>query len=235
MRRKLSAICGYLGKCFLAGLLPLLPVVLTVAIVMWVAGFLERFVGPGTVIGRVLETLGLGFSSNRAVAYVLGWGVVLAAVLGLGLVVNLGAKHLVQRLLDAGLQRIPLVGSVYGTSKQLVALFDRKGGSEVRTMSVVFCSFGQGGGPGVLALMPSPERFRIEGRDYQVVIVPTAPVPFGGGLLFMPVEMVRPLSMSVDGLLSIYVSMGVTTPQFVSGLESSAASVGPPAGGGESG
>ena len=71
------------------------------------------------------------------------------------------------------------------------------------------------GGVGVLALMPSPERFCIDGHDYHVVIVPTAPVPFGGGLLFMPVESVKPAEMSVDGLMSIYVSMGVTTPQFM--------------------
>jgi uncharacterized membrane protein len=63
--------------------------------------------------------------------------------------------------------------------------------------------------------MPSSERFRINGRDYHVVIIPTAPVPFGGGLLFMPIEMVRPSSMSVDGLMSIYVSMGLTTGQFL--------------------
>jgi uncharacterized membrane protein len=110
--------------------------------------------------------------------------------------------------------RIPLIGSIYGTSKQIVDMFDRKKGSELKGMSVVFCSFGDGG-PGVLALMPSPERFRIDGRDYNVVIIPTAPVPFGGGLLFMPVEMVRPSSISVDGLMSIYVSMGVTTAQFL--------------------
>jgi uncharacterized membrane protein len=82
-------------------------------------------------------------------------------------------------------------------------------------MSVVFCSFSAGGGPGVLALMPSPERFRIDGRDYHVVIIPTAPVPFGGGLLFMPVELVRPSSISVDGLMSIYVSMGVSSGEFL--------------------
>ena len=42
------------------------------------------------------------------------------------------------------------------------------------------------------------------------MIVPTAPVPVGGGLFFIPVEMVQPTDVSVEGLMSIYVSMGVS-------------------------
>ncbi len=57
--------------------------------------------------------------------------------------------------------------------------------------------------------------FRVAGREYKIVIVPTAPVPFGGGLIFVPVESVLPSDMSVDGLMSIYVSMGVTAPKFM--------------------
>jgi uncharacterized membrane protein len=204
-----------IGSCFLAGLLAILPVVLTVAIVVWVAGFVQGYVGPGTLFGGALEALGLKFGWEGVLAYAVGWVVVLATVFLLGLVVQLGAQRFFQWLMDAALLRIPLIGSIYGTSKQIVDMFDRKKGAELKGMSVVFCSFSTEGGPGVLALMPSPERFRIDGRDYHVVIIPTAPVPFGGGLLFMPVEMVRPSSISVDGLMSIYVSMGVTTAQFL--------------------
>ncbi|MEM9658373.1 MAG: hypothetical protein AAF961_08435, partial [Planctomycetota bacterium] len=56
--------------------------------------------------------------------------------------------------------------------------------------------------------------FEINGTNYQAVIVPTAPVPFGGGLMFVPVENVLNPDMSVDGLMSVYVSMGVTAPQY---------------------
>jgi uncharacterized membrane protein len=82
-------------------------------------------------------------------------------------------------------------------------------------MRAVFCTFGQENGCGVLALLVSPETFRIEGRDYLIVIVPTAPVPVGGGLLFMPTETVRQVDLTVESLMSLYVSMGVTAPQFI--------------------
>ena len=216
MQKLFFGLWRRMGTYFLAGLLAILPLALTVAIVVWVTDFVKRFIGPGTVLGGGLESLGLKFASDQTIAYVVGWAIVLGAVLVMGVVVELGAKRFLSRLVDGVLKRIPLVGNIYDTSKQLVQMFDRKSESEMKAMSVVFCFFGKEPGTGVLALMPSPERFQIDGRDYHVVIVPTAPVPFGGGLLFMPVESVKSTEMSVDGLMSIYVSMGVTTPQYLS-------------------
>ena len=37
----------------------------------------------------------------------------------------------------------------------------------------------------------------------------------GGGLFFVPVDSVVPAEMSVEGLMSVYVSMGATTSKFV--------------------
>ena len=47
------------------------------------------------------------------------------------------------------------------------------------------------------------------------MLVPSAPVPVGGCLVYVPVEWVRPADFGVEALMSIYVSMGVTTPQTV--------------------
>ena len=54
-------------------------------------------------------------------------------------------------------------------------------------------------------------------QQYHVVLVPSAPVPVGGCLVYVPVEWVRPADFGVEALMSIYVSMGVTTPQTVGG------------------
>ena len=43
----------------------------------------------------------------------------------------------------------------------------------------------------------------------------TAPVPVGGALLFVPSDNLLPADLSVDALMSIYVSMGVTAPEFL--------------------
>jgi uncharacterized membrane protein len=44
------------------------------------------------------------------------------------------------------------------------------------------------------------------------VLVPTAPVPFGGALIYVPAEWVRPANIGVERLTAVYVSMGITPP-----------------------
>jgi uncharacterized membrane protein len=203
------------AQWFLAGVFTILPVAITVAIIAWVVGFVRHLVGRDTPVGNLLQRFGLHFASDEVMAYLIGVVLVLAVIFAVGVVVESGARSLIQRLLDAVLQRIPIVGSVYGTSKQIVSMLDQKDATALKSMQVVFCYFGKEAGAGFLALLVSSERYRINARDYQIIIVPTAPVPVGGGLLFVPAETVQPTDLSVEGLMSIYVSMGITASQFL--------------------
>jgi uncharacterized membrane protein len=210
------------AQWFLAGVLTILPVAITVAIIAWVAGIVRQLVGPDTPVGNFLQRFGFRFVSDNALAYLIGVVLVLAVIFVIGVVAEFGARSLIQRLLDAVLQRIPIVGSVYDTSKQIVSMLDQKDAAALKSMQVVFCYFGKEAGAGFLALLVSPERYRINSRDYQIIIVPTAPVPIGGGLLFVPAEVVQPTDLSVEGLMSIYVSMGITASQFLASVSHNA-------------
>jgi uncharacterized membrane protein len=204
-------------KYFLAGAFAVLPLVVTISVVVWVAGFVQKFVGPTTTVGRLVGNLGWRYSpDDRTFAYVIGWTIVLALVFLLGVAVEMGAKRLLQALTDSILTRVPVVGSIYNTSKQLVSMLDRQEDqADLQGMSVVYCVFGGDRGTAFLALLVSPQSYFVGGRECKIVIIPTAPVPFGGGLLFVPAENILAADMSVDGLMSIYVSMGVTAPQFM--------------------
>ena len=50
----MNGLLTQLAGCFLAGLLAVLPAVLTLGIVVWVAGFVHRLIGRGTVVGNAL-------------------------------------------------------------------------------------------------------------------------------------------------------------------------------------
>ena len=100
---------------------------------------------------------------------------------------------------------------------QFVGMLDRKEKTDLQTMSPVWCFFGGEGGTAVLALLPTPEQILLGGHPCHVIMVPTAPVPFGGALFFVPTEWVKPASFGVEGLTSIYVSMGISAPQYFSG------------------
>ncbi len=214
----LRAVGGRLLRYFLAGLFAILPLVITVAIVIWVANFLKTALGPDTPVGKMIGQLGYT-NEGGLLAYVLGWITVLGIVFLLGVVVEMGARNLWQRTLDGVLHRVPLIGSIYKTARQLIGMLDKGEKNEFQGMSVVYCVFGEQGGAGFLALLVSPDTYQIGGQEFQIVLIPTAPVPFGGGLLFVPKESIRPAEMSVDGLMSIYVSMGVTASQFMKKIE----------------
>ncbi len=206
-----------LARCFMAGLFAVLPLVLTIAIISWVAGFVRSFLGPNTFVGEIIENIGLrlGTGWEGTAAYLLGFAIVIFGLFALGVLVESGFKRILQRIVDAVVRRIPIVGGLYGSLKQLVEVFSNSENAEIQAMSVVFCQFSKQGGTGVLALMPSPMKIRIGDEDHFVVMIPTAPIPFGGGMVFIPADQVRFIDMSVDHFVSIYVSMGVTVPEFM--------------------
>jgi len=218
----MSIIRGILKRLvqwFVAGVLALLPLIITVAVIVWVGGYVKAIFGPDTLFGDAMRSFGLHFVSNETVAFLIGVLLVLGIIFVVGVAAESGIRKFVHRLVDATVQRIPLVGSIYGTSKQVVAMLDRKDADALKGMQVVLCYFGQQGGAGFLALLVSPERFRLANRDFQIVIIPTAPVPIGGALLMVPTDVIQPIDISVEGLMSIYVSMGITAGQFLKGSE----------------
>jgi len=200
---------------FLAGVVVLLPIIITVGVVVWVVDLLTTFLGPETFLGSFLSWLGLAIRPGGSTPYVLGWLVVLGGIFLLGLVAQAGARRWLVSIGDAVFARIPLLGSVYGTTKQVAELLDAKDSDALQGMTPVFCFFGGGGELGLLAFLASPRPVRVQDRDYQMVIVPTAPVPFGGALLFIPADRVVPAGMTVDAMMSIYLSMGVSGPEYL--------------------
>ncbi|TWU30844.1 DUF502 domain-containing protein [Novipirellula artificiosorum] len=202
-------------RYFLAGVFAVLPLVITVLAVSWVINLLAGLIGPETFLGDLLSKLGARFVDNTTVAYIVGWISVLVAIFALGFLVETGMRRLFSQIAEAFFRRVPLVGKVYDASKQIVDMLDKQGDDKLKGMGVVYCTFGEKGGAGVLALLPTPEKSMLNGREHYVVLVPQSPVPIGGGLLFVPVESVSHVDMSVDVFMSIYVSMGVTVPKMM--------------------
>lgn len=198
----------------MAGLLAVLPVVLTVLAISWVASLADQFVGPGSTVGKLLVSIGLTVVETRMIAYVIGIGAVLCAIYVLGLFAETRFQRRLQTFIDSGIRRVPLIGSVYDLAHRFVGMLDRKEQADLQSMRPVWCFFGGEGGAAVLALLPTPEPVLLGSQQCHVVLVPTAPVPFGGGLFFVPVDWVKPALFGVEGLTSIYVSMGISAPQY---------------------
>jgi uncharacterized membrane protein len=203
----------HLLRIFLTGLLAALPLAATLLIFVWGARTLYAWLGPGSLVGGVLVSMGLGGAGSEAVAYLLGVGVVVLCIFALGLLVQTRLRGVVARLFNQVMQRIPVVRNVYDLIHKFVALLSREESDGLRSMSPVWLHFGGPGHAAVLGLLSAPEPVLVAGLPYLAVLVPTAPVPVGGGLLYVPQSWVTPADVGMDGLTSIYVSMGVTSAQ----------------------
>jgi uncharacterized membrane protein len=197
-----------IATTWLAGLLALLPLALSLALLGWVVSLLNRLIGPSSMVGKLFAGLGQPFVSSQELAWLLGTVALVVALYPLGLAVQLGLKGPLSRLFDYTLRRIPLIGPLYGLADRFVGLLDKKEDADLAAMSPVWCFFG-GDGTAVLALLPNPQPIEIDGRAYHAIRVPTAPVPVGGG---RHQEWVKPAEMGMDRFTSIYVSMGITPP-----------------------
>ncbi len=202
---------------FLTGVFAILPLIITVLIVIWVARAAHRLLGPQTMVGQTLSHLGLQVAQDSPgwLSYGFGIAVALGVVFTVGLILELGAKRMVHEMLDNAFNRIPAIGKVYRTARDLVVMFDQDERADIKAMSPVFCEFGDQDPTGVLGFLVSPEKYQVSGNDYYIVMVPSAPVPFGGALLFIPVHRLKRVDFSTEGLMSIYMSLGATAPQYV--------------------
>ncbi len=203
---------NHLLRTFLSGFLLLLPVLVTAVLVIWLGTYIFAYIAPGSVFGNALTAIGLGFTGSTVVAYLIGLVVLLIFIYTLGLIVESRLRARFSAFIDSSMRRIPVVRNVYDLIKRFVAIMDTKDADGLKGMRPVWCHFGGPGGAAVLALLPTSETVELEGTVYQAILVPSAPVPVGGGLIYVPVEWIKPADIGVEGLMSVYVSMGVVLP-----------------------
>ncbi|MEO8012444.1 MAG: DUF502 domain-containing protein [Dokdonella sp.] len=207
MRERLKPILA----TWLTGLLAVLPLAITLILVGWVVAFLNQFLGPNSMFGRTFSGFSQYLAGSDVLAWMLGTLLVIGLIYLLGVAVRKQLKGPFAGVIDNTLRRVPLVGSVYTLVERFVAVIGDRKTADIRAMSPVWCFFG-GDGVAVLGLQPNPSPIEIDGRMYLTVLVPTAPVPVGGGLLYVPVEWVKPAHFGIEALTGIYLSMGINLP-----------------------
>ncbi|SMP59602.1 Uncharacterized membrane protein [Neorhodopirellula lusitana] len=205
---------GFIGT-FLTGLFALLPLVVTLWIMNWVAGTLRSVIGPESLLGQGLRSIGLQFAANQYVATAIGWVFVAVAIWLVGLLVSGTARYRWQEWFDGTFRKIPVVKSVYGPVKQVVEMFSKQDEAAMSGMKVVHCYVGDDESAGFLGLLPSNDVYQFQKKPCHVVYLPSAPMPMTGFNMFIPVDQVQIVDMGVEDLMQIYFSLGVMTSSVV--------------------
>ncbi len=185
-----------LRRYFFTGLLVLLPVVVTVS-VLW-----RFFFALDDILGRFVETyLGRSVPGVGLVALV-------ALILGIGAVASNFLGKRVIRIGERLVARVPLMGWIYRTTKQLFSTILEERGESFR--KVVLVSYPQKGTYSVaFVTSESPASVESElGKGFVTVFLPTTPNPTSGFLLVVPAEDVIPMNLSVDEGLRLVISAG---------------------------
>lgn len=205
-------------RIFVTGTLAALPLAATLLIFVWAARLINRWVGPDSMVGSLMVSIGLGVGGSEVVGYAIGVAIVAGLIFGLGLLVETGLQRGLATIVNAVVNRIPVVRSVYDLLRKLVGLIAQREqhGDGLHSMSAVWCHFGgpsTDGNSAALALLGSDVPVLVNGQRCLAVLIPTAPVPVGGGLLYVPEHWVTRADIGVEAVTSIYVSMGLTSPQ----------------------
>ena len=195
-----------LRRWLLAGLLVLVPLIITVWVLNWVISTLDQ----------TLQILPQAWHPDRLLGvHVPGFGVLLA--LAIVLVIGAAASNILGRRLvswwDALLGRIPIVRSIYSSVKQVSDTLFSENGNAFRQALLV-----QWPRPGVWTIAfqtgtPGQDVVQhLDGEDYLSVYVPTTPNPTGGYFVMLKKSDCLELAMSVDEALTYVISMGVVVP-----------------------
>ena len=192
-------------RWLLAGLLVLVPLAITLAVLNWIVSTLDQslLILPGAWHPDKL----LGF-------HIPGFGVLLmlAIVLLMGAVAsNFFGKRLVQWG-NSLLSRIPIVRSIYSSVKQVSdTLFSENGNAFRKALLVQWPREGVWT-IGFLTGLPGGDVVNHLPGEHLSVYVPTTPNPTGGYFVMLKKSDCIELQMSVDEALTYVISMGVVVP-----------------------
>jgi uncharacterized membrane protein len=125
-------------------------------------------------------------------------------------VLGRGIWEYIERLMA----NIPLLKQIYPYIKQMTDFFFKQEETKKIFSRVVAVEYPRKGIWSVGYVTGSGIKKFAEGqnREFVTVLIPTAPTPFGGFLIFVPKEEVVDLDMSIEEALRFIISAGVITP-----------------------
>lgn len=226
-RRLKPGIFARLRSNFLAGLIIVAPIGLTIWLIWTVVGWVDSWVWPFVPQAYQPEALvnfWLGREpGNEVTINVRGVGVVIFLIftilvgwIGKGLI-GRSFLGIGERLVD----RMPVVRSIYNAVKQIAeTVFSQRDTSFDKACLVEYPRRGIW----AIAFISTNAKGEIDaklsdGEAIVTVFLPTTPNPTSGFLLFLPQRDVQPLDMSVEDAAKLVISAGLVYPNGKDALE----------------
>ena len=194
-------------RYLVAGVLVWLPLGVTLVLINFLVGIMDRTLGLVPLQYRPESWLGFPIP---------GLGVILTILILL--VTGVLAANFVGRKVVGGweslLERIPIVRSIYSAAKNFTEIVFSDSGKAFKKVLLV-----QYPRKGIYSLtfQTATEMGEVQGRTGENVVccfVPTTPNPTSGFIIVVPQEDTIELDMSIDEAAKLIMSLGVVVPQW---------------------
>jgi uncharacterized membrane protein len=181
----------HLVRCFVTGIVALLPM----AGLLFSFVYFENLIAGSWLKERGFYFFGLGIILLVATLYFVG--LLLSSVIG---------KWVFNRF-DRLLDRLPILGELYQTVKQLVGYGEGPSGLFKRVVWVAH----ENPDRWELGLVTDQSGVSLEGRV--AVYLPNAPTPTSGRLVYLRHDQLHPTDMKVNEAMQLLVSLGAVAPE----------------------
>ncbi|MBX2806022.1 MAG: DUF502 domain-containing protein [Hyphomicrobiales bacterium] len=204
---------GYIGRYILAGILTVIPLWVTWLVVDFVFRQLLRIGSPIVATARRQLTQHVPELADR-----ISWPLtdeIIAILLTLGMFYLVGwiANRVIGRqilsAIEAALDRLPLVQTIYGGVKKLIGALQQQPDGVQRVVLIDFPSK-EMKAVGLVTRVMTEEA---TGRQLAIVYVPTTPNPTSGYLEVVPIERVVSTDWTLDEAMNFVISAGAVAPE----------------------
>lgn len=220
----MNSICEYnigMKKYFITGLVILLPLALTIAIVMFVFNLLTGpFLGLVKTIfehNHLLEHGFLWLSADQIQNFLAKFLILISLffiVMGLGFIGHWFFFKAILKMAEYAVKRIPLVSSIYKTCQEVIKTIFTSQTNSFKQVVLVRFPHPQTYSIGLITREMIPSLAETSYADAVAVFVPTTPNPTSGFLImFKPDDLIY-LDMKVEDAFKYIISCGVISPEF---------------------
>lgn len=189
----MKSLTGHVTRCFVAGIVAILPIAGLVVTVVYF---------ESQVAGSWLKNQGY---------YFFGMGLLILAVLVyfIGLIVSTFIGRWIWSRVDRLLERLPILGNLYQTLKQILGYGAGEGALFRRVVLVQF---------------QNPDRYEIglvtveaseKTSQRMGVFLPSAPTPTSGRFVYVQPQVVVDTQLTASEAMQLLVSMGTISPEKV--------------------
>ncbi len=205
-----------LKSVFIAGILALLPFVITVYFLYFLYNVIISNATP--IVKQIARQYHFDF--NEYIFQVITFVIIILLVFFIGVLTRLYFGKMIIKLLDSFIAKIPIARSIYNATKQVVESFKNSTGTSFS--KVVLVEFPRRDMWMVAFLVRDSLGFMVDASTKEEscnVFIPTAPNPTSGFIAVVPKKDVRELDITVEEGVKFVLSVGIINLNSPSDIE----------------